>query len=124
MIYAINRVLQVRSGAVESNMKSFLHKLQEQNCKEPANGILQHEPFAQPIPNENSFVDDNRQVDQEFPKEISFTHAVPVETDQHSMIPEKPIIISEYDLPNIQVAIREIMQLILLIAYGPLPLLS
>ncbi|KAC9242332.1 hypothetical protein E3N88_46138 [Mikania micrantha] len=103
LIYAINRVIQVRAGAIESNMKTFLHKLQEHKQKEPANGTILHEPIPQNVPNENTFEDDSRQVAAEVSNEISFTQAVPVEIDQTSMKLEiDNIIIPADDLPNIQ----------------------
>lgn len=108
LIYAINRVIQVRAGGIESNMKTFLHRLQGYSRNEPANGIV-HQPFAQPLSSENASVNNDwRQ--QEFPGGISFTQAVPVEFDQRSVNPENPIIISPDDLPKIQVIIREILQ--------------
>lgn len=102
LIYAINRVIQVRAGAIEANMKTFLHTLQGHSRKEPANGIVQHEQFAQPVSNESAYADKDVPK-QEFPSEISFTtHDVPMEIDQNSMNPDNPIIISENDLPKIQ----------------------
>ncbi|XP_076883333.1 sister chromatid cohesion protein SCC2-like [Bidens hawaiensis] len=105
LIYAINRVIQVRAGAIESNMKTFLHKLQEQKQKEPANGIVQHDPMAQNVSGVNELVDDNRHAAQEYPSEISFTQTVPMEPDhdETSVNPENDnIIIPPVDLPNIQ----------------------
>ncbi|KAK9052474.1 hypothetical protein SSX86_029103 [Deinandra increscens subsp. villosa] len=104
LIYAINRVIQVRAGAVESNMKTFLHKLQEHKQKEPANGIISHEPIVQNVSDENASVDDNRQVVPEVPNEISSIPSVPVEPDQTSMNPENDNFVIPADgLPNIQV---------------------
>ncbi|KAK1438915.1 hypothetical protein QVD17_04727 [Tagetes erecta] len=104
LIYAINRVIQVRAGAIESNIKTFLHKLQEHKQKEPANGIIQNEPTAQDVPGENAFVDDYRQVAPELPVENdNVTHSVPMELDQTIMNPENDnITIPADDLPNIQ----------------------
>ncbi|KAI3713140.1 hypothetical protein L1987_71712 [Smallanthus sonchifolius] len=99
LIFAINRVIQVRAGAIESNMKMFLNKLQEHKRKEPANGIIQNEPIAQNVSSENASVDDDRQVAPELSSEI----AVPMELDQTSTNPENDdITISADDLPSIQ----------------------
>lgn len=107
LIYAINRVIQVRAGAIESNIKTFLHKLQEHKRKEPANGIIQNEPIAQDVSGENAFVDDNRQVAPALPTEKdNVTHSMPMELDQTSMNPENDnITIPADDLSNIQVEI-------------------
>ncbi|KAI3665842.1 hypothetical protein L6452_44477 [Arctium lappa] len=99
LIYAINRVIQVRAGAIEANMKSFLHKLQGHSRKEPANGVIQTEASDQPVSGENAFVDKNGAVEQEFPSEIA---SVPMELDQHAMNPVNPCVISLDDLPSIQ----------------------
>nr|XP_043640101.1 sister chromatid cohesion protein SCC2 isoform X2 [Erigeron canadensis] len=101
LIYAINRVIQVRAGAIESNLKTFLHKLQGYSQNEPANGIVDDQSFAHPVSSENAFVNNNSPR-QEFPSEISFTDAVPKEFNVHSMNPDNPNIISADDLPNIQ----------------------
>ncbi|KAM0009442.1 putative chromatin regulator PHD family [Helianthus debilis subsp. tardiflorus] len=104
LIYAINRVIQVRAGAIESNLKTFLHKLQEEHKqKKPENGTIQHEPIAQNASRENSPADDNRQGEPEIPSEISVTHAEPMELDQTSVNAENDdIIIPADNLPSIQ----------------------
>lgn len=99
LVYAINRVIQVRAGAIEANMKTFLHKLQGHNRKEPANGVIQKEPSDQPVSGENAFVEKSWTVEQELPSEIA---SVPVELDQHAMNPVNPCVISLDDLPSIQ----------------------
>ncbi|XP_051140843.1 sister chromatid cohesion protein SCC2 isoform X2 [Andrographis paniculata] len=40
LIYAINRVVQVRAGTLESNMKDFLHSLQGNTQKANGNGVV------------------------------------------------------------------------------------
>ncbi|MFS8031868.1 putative chromatin regulator PHD family [Helianthus anomalus] len=104
LIYAINRVIQVRAGAIESNLKTFLHKLQEEHKqKKPENGTIQHEPIAQNASRENSPADDNRQGEPEIPSEISVTDAEPMELDQTSVNAENDdIIIPADNLPSIQ----------------------
>lgn len=111
LIYAINRVIQVRAGALESNMKTFLQKFQAHYGKEPTNGVIQHEQSGQPVSDENAPVDNNLPVEQEeFPSEISFTRAVPVDLDQQCMNSANPsmnsanpsVVISQDDLPIIQ----------------------
>ncbi|KAI3503267.1 hypothetical protein L1887_31706 [Cichorium endivia] len=124
LIYAINRVIQVRAGAIESNMKTFLHKLQEQIPKEPSNGVGQQEPqepTAETLTGEETIVDGKSpvkeevpseikeevltEVKEEVPSEINVTETVPVEDlDQQSMNENNanPIVISPDDLPHIQ----------------------
>ncbi|PWA63918.1 Armadillo-like helical [Artemisia annua] len=104
LIYAINRVIQVRAGALESNMKTFLQKFQAHYQKEPTNGVIQHEQSGQPVSDENASVDNNVPVEQpEFPSENSFTRAVPVDLDQQCMNSVNPsVLISQDDLPIIQ----------------------
>ncbi|KAI8534081.1 hypothetical protein RHMOL_Rhmol10G0060800 [Rhododendron molle] len=50
LIYAINRVIQVRTGTLEANMKAFLHLWQEDAKKLNGNGITQPQgPSCQPV---------------------------------------------------------------------------
>ncbi|KAE9449352.1 hypothetical protein C3L33_18760, partial [Rhododendron williamsianum] len=50
LIYAINRVIQVRAGTLEANMKAFLHLWQEDAKKLHGNGITQPQgPSCQPV---------------------------------------------------------------------------
>lgn len=44
LIYSINRVIQVRAGILEANMKASLHLLQGENQEINGNGIVQPEP--------------------------------------------------------------------------------
>lgn len=104
LIYAINRVIQVRAGALESNMKTFLQKFQAHFRKEPTNGVIQHEQSGQPVSDENASADNNLPVEQpEFPSEISSTRSVPLDLDQQCMNSVNPcVVISQDDLPIIQ----------------------
>ncbi|KAL4568534.1 hypothetical protein LXL04_024148 [Taraxacum kok-saghyz] len=111
LIYAINRVIQVRSGGIESNMKTFLHKLQEQIPKEAENGLVQQQQQQVSVPDEEAVADGNLPVKEEVPTEIkeevsneikeeapTETVPVPMDLDQQSM----KIVISPDDLPHIQ----------------------
>ncbi|KAL3526568.1 hypothetical protein ACH5RR_011224 [Cinchona calisaya] len=44
LIYSINRIIQVRAGMLEANMKASLHSLQGENQVINENGIIQPEP--------------------------------------------------------------------------------
>ncbi|KAA8530427.1 hypothetical protein F0562_005136 [Nyssa sinensis] len=66
LIYAINRVIQVRAGTLEANMKAFLHFLQGDGQKIlHGNGIIQQEQFTQAISNHTVPVDVNGTVQEE-----------------------------------------------------------
>ncbi|XP_071913172.1 sister chromatid cohesion protein SCC2-like isoform X1 [Coffea arabica] len=44
LIYTINRVIQVRAGILEANMKAFLHLLRGENQEIDGNGIIRPDP--------------------------------------------------------------------------------
>ena len=89
-------------------MKTFLQKFQAHHQKEPTNGVIQHEQSGQLVSDENTSVDNNLPVEQpEFPSEISFARAVPVDLDQQCMNSVNPsVVISQDDLPIIQVEFK------------------
>ena len=61
LIYAINRVIQVRAGTLEANMKAIslcfsqrdIHKIHHEN------GIVEQEPASQPVSNHTTLMDVN-----------------------------------------------------------------
>ncbi|XAR51675.1 hypothetical protein NMG60_11006373 [Bertholletia excelsa] len=59
LIYAINRVIQVRSGTLEANMKSFLHSLSEDAKVVHGNGMTQQRLSSDPTCNHAIPVDLN-----------------------------------------------------------------
>ncbi|TXG57919.1 hypothetical protein EZV62_015748 [Acer yangbiense] len=118
LIYTINRVIQVRAGALEANMKAMsTHLLQrdthkitpengivEQESAQPVsnrmiymdlNGTIKEEPVAQPIFYHMSSIDLNGTIQPE-----STDHAPPVEAKMHDV---SSVVISKDDLQKIQV---------------------
>ncbi|KAG8662383.1 hypothetical protein MANES_01G097400v8 [Manihot esculenta] len=66
LIYAINRIIQVRAGALEANMKGLiLHLSQRNSGKSPhENGVIQHEP-GRPVLHHMATMDLNGLIQQE-----------------------------------------------------------
>ncbi|KAK3212439.1 hypothetical protein Dsin_017145 [Dipteronia sinensis] len=118
LIYTINRVIQVRAGALEANMKAMsTHLLQrdthkitpengivEQESAQPVfnrmiymdlNGTIKEEPVAQPIFYHMSSIDLNGTIQPE-----STDHAPPAEGKMHDV---SSVVISKDDLQKIQV---------------------
>lgn len=57
LIYTINRVVQVRAGTLESNMKDFLHSVQGNDHKGNDNGMVQSDEAFNPDSNRSMTVD-------------------------------------------------------------------
>ncbi|KAL5741371.1 hypothetical protein ACOSP7_028103 [Xanthoceras sorbifolium] len=126
LIYTINRVIQVRAGALEANMKAMsTHLLQrdtqkiipengivEQESAQPVfnrmiymdlNGTIKEEPVAQPIFYHMSSIDLNGTIQPE-PTDQPISHyAPPVEAKMHDVSSGEPFGISKDDLQKMQV---------------------
>ncbi|XP_073147222.1 sister chromatid cohesion protein SCC2 isoform X2 [Henckelia pumila] len=67
LIYTINRLVQVRAGILESNMKDFLHSLEGIYPKCSGNGIVQPDQTIQSASERSMSVDGNHKISEEFP---------------------------------------------------------
>ncbi|PIN06625.1 Sister chromatid cohesion protein SCC2/Nipped-B [Handroanthus impetiginosus] len=65
LIYTINRVVQVRAGVLESNMKDFLHSLQGNFHKGNGNGMVQLDQAVNPGSETTTEIDGNHQISAE-----------------------------------------------------------
>ncbi|XP_006482736.1 sister chromatid cohesion protein SCC2 isoform X3 [Citrus sinensis] len=126
LIYTINRIIQVRAGALEANMKAMsTHLLQrdaqkttyengmvDQESAEPVfnhmtsmdlNGTIKEEPSAQPIFYHMSSIDLNGTVQPE-PNDQPLLHRIPpLEAKVHVMSSGEPRDIPKDDLQKVQV---------------------
>lgn len=104
LVYAINRVLQVRAGTLEANMKAFLHLLQG-DCRMsvPGNGKIPQEPYAQPFHNDIVSADVNRAVEENCAGHPGSNYSAHGDSNLHSMTLGKSCGISEDNLQKIQV---------------------
>lgn len=102
LIYAINRVIQVRAGTLEANMKAFLHSLQEDAKIVHGNGITPQWPSSQPVSSHTISMDLNGTVKEESADEPVSNHSASVDSNLHSRSPCNSRGISEDDLQKIQ----------------------
>ncbi|CAL5393624.1 unnamed protein product [Camellia sinensis] len=102
LIYAINRVIQVRAGTCEANMKAFLHSLQEDAKIVHGNGITPQWPSSQPVSSHTISTDPNGTFKEEPADEPVSNHSVSVDSNLHSRSPCNSCGISEDDLQKIQ----------------------
>ncbi|KAL0377584.1 UNVERIFIED_CONTAM: Sister chromatid cohesion protein SCC2 [Sesamum radiatum] len=65
LIYTINRVVQVRSGTLESSMKEFLHSLQGNSQKSNGNGVIQLNETVKPGCERTMWIDGNHRISSE-----------------------------------------------------------
>lgn len=104
LIYAINRVIQVRAGTLEANMKAFLHSLQEDAKKLQGNGITQpQEPSCQPVCDQTISMDLNGTVEVESGDQPVSNHSEHTYPNLRPRNSYNAYHISEHDLPKIQV---------------------
>ncbi|KAG2715540.1 hypothetical protein I3760_03G083100 [Carya illinoinensis] len=122
LIYAINRVIQVRAGALEANMKGlsmylsqrYMEKTSYENGQQELavkpdfnevssmdlNGAIQHEPGGQPIFNHT--VDLNESIRHETTDQPVPNHSISLEAKIHSMGSDVSIVLSADDLRKVQ----------------------
>ncbi|KAL6961216.1 Sister chromatid cohesion protein 2 [Sarracenia purpurea var. burkii] len=100
LIYAINRVIQVRVGTLEANMKNFLHSLQEDTKMHYCNGTTQQGP-SQPV-SESISMDLNGKLEDEPTDNPVSNDSMHMEPNSHSRNLCNSHGISEDDLQKIQ----------------------
>ncbi|KAI8548414.1 hypothetical protein RHMOL_Rhmol07G0271800 [Rhododendron molle] len=103
LIYAINRVIQVRAGTLEANMKAFLHLWQEDAKKLHGNGITQPQgPSCQPVCNQTTPMGLNGTLEVESGDQPVSNHSEPMYQNLHPRNSYNTYHISEDDLQKIQ----------------------
>ncbi|XP_059644870.1 sister chromatid cohesion protein SCC2 [Cornus florida] len=103
LIYAINRVIQVRAGTLEASMKAFLHLSQGEGQKIPhANGIIQLEPSVQPFSNHTVSINVNGTVKEESSVQPISNHTGIVDSNLQSVTVDNSCGISGENLQKIQ----------------------
>lgn len=65
LIYTINRVVQVRAGTLESNMKDFLNAFQGNGHKRNENGTVELDPTLSFVGERTTSVDGNQRMSGE-----------------------------------------------------------
>lgn len=129
LIYAINRVIQVRAGALEANMKALSSNLLKADAQKTTNengtvqldhsravfnymatvdlnGTIQEEAVVQPALYHMTSIDLNGAIQQKLTHE-SISHYTPaVETTMHKMNHSETHTLSEEDMQKIQVLLN------------------
>ncbi len=127
LIYAINRVIQVRAGALEASMKALSnHMSQREPEKIPydngqlkpvqpdfnemasmdLNGTIQHEPAGQPIFHHMMSMDLNESIQQDTADQTVLNHSTLVGAKTRSMSSGVSYTLSADDLQKVQVALK------------------
>eukprot|EP00257_Ricinus_communis_P019908 XP_015579021.1 sister chromatid cohesion protein SCC2 [Ricinus communis] len=90
LIYSINRIIQVRAGALEANMKGLILHLSQRNSRKVAheNGLIQQEP-AQPVFHHMTTMDLNGMGQQESVARPVFHHVTTM--DLSGIIQQEPV---------------------------------
>ncbi|XWS30178.1 hypothetical protein CRYUN_Cryun24cG0095400 [Craigia yunnanensis] len=125
LIYAINRVIQVRAGALEANMKALSSNLLQTDAQKAThnngivqldpsqaiynymatvdlNGTIQEEPVVQPAFYHMTSIDLNGTIQQKLTHQ-SISHYPPaMETTMHKMSPSETRVLSEEEMQKIQ----------------------
>ncbi|PSR87716.1 Nipped-B-like protein [Actinidia chinensis var. chinensis] len=101
LIYAINRIIQVRTGAIEANLKAFLHSLQEDAKTLYGNGVTQQGPSSEPVSNHAILMDLNG-THQESTDQLVSNHSTSTPSNLHSRNSCNSYSISEDNLQKIQ----------------------
>ncbi|XP_058184764.1 sister chromatid cohesion protein SCC2 isoform X1 [Rhododendron vialii] len=103
LIYAINRVIQVRAGTLEANMKAFLHLWQEDAKKLNGNGTTQPQgPSCQPVCDQTIPMDLNGTLEVEFGDQPVSNHSEPMYQNLRPRNSYNNYHISEDDMQKIQ----------------------
>lgn len=105
LIYAINRVIQVRAGTLEANMKALsLHFSQRDVHKiHHENGIAEQEPASQPVSNYTTLMDVNGAAKLEPAGQPDSDHATSMNLKTYMTCSDSSCDISKDDLQKIQV---------------------
>ncbi|KAL0343814.1 UNVERIFIED_CONTAM: Sister chromatid cohesion protein SCC2 [Sesamum angustifolium] len=102
LIYIINRVVQVRSGTLESSMKEFLHSLQGNSQKSNGNGMIQLNETVKPGSERTMWIDGNHRISGELQDQHLFAGDAYKDQNINPMISWGSHSISTSDLQKIQ----------------------
>ncbi|KAL0332141.1 UNVERIFIED_CONTAM: Sister chromatid cohesion protein SCC2 [Sesamum calycinum] len=102
LIYIINRVVQVRSGTLESSMKEFLHSLQGNSQKSNGNGVIQLNETVKPGSERTMWIDGNHRISGELQDQHLFAGDAYKDQNINPMISWGSHSISTSDLQKIQ----------------------
>ncbi|KAL3844611.1 hypothetical protein ACJIZ3_002014 [Penstemon smallii] len=102
LIYTINRVVQVRAGTLESNMKEFLHSLQGNTQKSNQNGMIQLDQTVNPINERIMALDENHELSAESQGQHFSEDAAWKDSNSNPMTSRDSYSISQSDLQKIQ----------------------
>ncbi|KAI3452230.1 hypothetical protein Pfo_008895 [Paulownia fortunei] len=102
LIYTINRVVQVRAGTLESNMKDFLHSLQGNTHKGNGNGMVQFDQTVSPGSERTMAIDGNHRISGELHGQHLFGDDAYKDSNMNPMTSRDPYSISTSDLQKIQ----------------------
>ncbi|XP_057769612.1 sister chromatid cohesion protein SCC2 isoform X2 [Salvia miltiorrhiza] len=102
LIYTINRVVQVRSGTLESNIKDFLNLLQGNVHKSNGNGMAQVDSTISPGSERNMAIDGNQTLQGELPNQHLYGEDSYTDPNTNPMPSRDPYTISASDFQKIQ----------------------
>ncbi|GFQ01435.1 nipped-b-like protein [Phtheirospermum japonicum] len=102
LIYIINRLVQVRAGTLESNMKDFMHLLQGNTYRSDGNGVLQSDQTVNTGGERTVAIDMNQRISEDLQRQQLFgDDAYNKDLNTNPMPPRDPHI-SSNDLQKIQ----------------------
>ncbi|CAA3017388.1 nipped-B isoform X1 [Olea europaea subsp. europaea] len=102
LIYSINRIIQVRAGTLESDMKDLMQLLQGNTQNINVNGAIQSDPSAHPVSYRTLTVDSNQRVSEELEGHHLPGHAASMDLNMHPSTSGNSYTISSDALLKIQ----------------------
>ncbi|KAL2552247.1 PHD finger family protein [Forsythia ovata] len=102
LVYSINRVIQVRAGTLESEMKDLMQSLQGNTLNINVNGAIQSDPSAHPVSYRTMTIDNNQRVSEELEGHHLAGHAASMDLNMHPPTSGNSCTISSDTLQKIQ----------------------
>ncbi|CAI9780691.1 unnamed protein product [Fraxinus pennsylvanica] len=102
LIYSINRIIQVRAGTLESDMKDLMQSLQGNTQNISVNGAIQSDPSAHPVSYRTLTIDSNQRVSEELEGHHLPGHAASMDLNIHPSTSGNPCTVSSDALLKIQ----------------------
>lgn len=103
LIYTINRVVQVRAGTLESNMKDFLNSYQENAHKSNENGTVELDPTLNFVTERIMAIDGNHRMFGELQDRQLYGEDSSKDPNMNPVTSRDPYSISTSHLQKIQV---------------------
>lgn len=103
LIYTINRVVQVRAGTLESNIKDFMNLLQGNVHKTNGNGIVQVDGNNNPGSERNIGIDMNQTLPGELQNQNIYGEDSYTDPNTNPMTSRGPYTVSPSEIQKIQV---------------------